>query len=402
MVAAHGSMRGSLRPLVALSVAVLSVCATSRADAIVLFRASGGGVFGRTEIFGTKEDTRPQTVDTGDFGHGGAYCAAVGTPDYICARYFAEAGLAGGRRLTLRALARVERRNAATFPGGALIHGVAQVSIYGMTGSVASPVSYAYINLGLSGTRAMSTNNGNVTVQAFSTVSLNGVPVQCDGSTACAPVKVPNFDPAGGLVLSLRVDAAIANPQGASGYDAAAVADYSDTLELLAIEPRDANDQPIPGAYYTIPDVNGEPYVIPTTPETTSTTVAGATTTTTTTLPPGCVPEATTASVRCRLDALAAAVQTAATGSLGTKLQAKLAAARASLVKAEALVAGPASKRRKALRKTLKQAGAFAKLLGSKKARRTIDEATRTALGAPVPVLDADLRALLAAASSQR
>ena len=172
-----------------------------------------------------------------------------------------------------------------------------------------------------------------------------------------------------------------------NGYDGSAATDFFDTLEILAIQPLDEHDQPIPGEYYTIPDVNGGPLVVDSTPPPTTTTLPGATTTTTTTIPagatttttvlpaasttttttlaPGCAAEVTTASVLCRIDALSMDAAADA-GPLATKLEARLQKVRGAIVAADA---GPVAKAKRVLRKAVKRIRASEPPLRSKKAR---------------------------------
>ena len=102
---------------------------------------------------------------------------------------------------------------------------------------------------------------------------------------------------------------------------------------------------------------------------------------------------ATYDSVRCRLDALATTAGNA--GTLAGKLTSQLTASRAAVDKAQADLGRRGGKASKAdLRKTLKKLKAYATILASKKARRTIPEATRAALGASLDVLRADVQDL--------
>ena len=64
-------------------------------------------------------------------------------------------------------------------------------------------------------------------------------------------LKVTNWDPANGLSLNLRTDVKMFDPTLATGWDGEGVADFFDTLELLAIQLVDENDQPIPGVTLT-------------------------------------------------------------------------------------------------------------------------------------------------------
>ena len=267
------------RWVVGCAVAIATLGAVPGAHAIVIFHAEGGGFSGPTEIHPTKEDVvPPQSVDDGEFSYHGAICPAPNAPDYMCMRFAATADIVLGSRLALHALAHVARHDAAAFPQGAQAYATAQVEIIGMTGSLDTPAPSVYVYIGLAGTYATSSSSPDVVTQAFATVRLNGALIQCDGTSSCPPVKVPLNG--GNVSLSLRVDATVGAPTMVSGYDGSAATDFFDTLEILALQPLDEHDQPIPGEYYTIPDVNGGPLVIDSTPPATTTTLPGATTTT--------------------------------------------------------------------------------------------------------------------------
>jgi hypothetical protein len=396
-------------------VAIATLGAVPGAHAILVFHAEGGGFSGPTEIHPTKEDVvPPQSVDDGEFSYGGALCPAPNAPDYMCMRFAATADIVLDSRLALHALAHVARHDAAAFPQNAQAYATAQVNILGMTGSLDTPAPSVYIYIGLAGTYATSSSSPDVVTQAFATVRLNGAVIQCDGTSSCPPVKVP-FN-SGNLSLSLRVDAKAGAPTMVSGYDGSAATDFFDTLEILAIQPLDEHDQPIPGEYYTIPDVNGGPLVVDGTPPPTTTTLPGATTTTTipagasttttvlpgagttttTTLAPGCAAEVTTASVLCRIDALSMDAAAVA-GPLATKLEARLQKVRAAIVAADA---GPAAKTKRVLRKAVKRIRAAEPLLRSKKARHVLDDAVRTRLLTLLSGIESGARTLLAAASA--
>jgi hypothetical protein len=362
---------------------------------------------------------KPATVSSGDFSFRGAFCPQLGSDDYLCANVLSSAEL-NGRRLTLRSRARLVRHKATSGKGAIdLTYADTRIEICGVTGSVPAPVANAYFYIGLAGTASQSQSDPSLVVKATGVASFQFVPIQCTG-TSCPPVKVPNFSGSTCFALGLRTDARVTNPDGVGPFDIEAIADFSDTMELLAIEGRDENDQPIPGLEFTITDANGTPIVtLPNTPpppttttvpgpdtSTTTTTTSmpggGATTTsmpgggvTTTTLPPSCSVGASYASVKCRLDEVTATVLTNG-GAVAPRLSAKLAAALAAVERAEQSVGqrgGKTSKR--SLRKALRALGAYRKLLGSKKARRTLDEGALDELVARVPGLQADLKTLV-------
>ena len=92
--------------------------------------------------------------------------------------------------------------------------------------------------------------------------------MQCFGETDCLPgsppykVTVADWTPSQGFALMLRADVAAVAPFGTpGGWDAEVVADFADTLEVLAIQLLDENGDPIPGVTLTALDNNGDPLV---------------------------------------------------------------------------------------------------------------------------------------------
>ncbi len=268
--------------------AVLTLCSVPDAGAVVIYKAQGGWHFGISEGFDTNENIFPQTLSFGDFSHGGALCPAPGTPNFLCAHVSAKANVEGGR-LTLHAESRLKRTNANGITSVELVYAIAQVFMGEMGTSAAVPIANAYVSLGLSGFRSQAISHPSLVPQAIATVSVNGVPAQCFAES-CPPIKLPDWD-GKYLTLTLRTDARVGNPQPGilTGWDAEMIADFSDTLELLAIALHDADDQPIPGAAVWVDDADGNRIDIPTSPEstTTSTTTTSTTSTsvTTSTLP---------------------------------------------------------------------------------------------------------------------
>jgi hypothetical protein len=210
-------------------------------------------------------------------------CPAPGTSDYFCADVFAEATLTP-EGVSLRASSRESRHDAVRLGSSYLAHAEATVMICGWHGTVATPASVVKFHIGLTGTASNSGSNPGILAQAFGTVRFNGVLIQCTGDV-CDPVVVPSFDPAGCTTLDLRADTAFANQQNLTGWDADAVADFADTLKLVAIEALDEHGQPVPGLQYSITDDQGTPiFTFPNTPPastTTTTTLPGSDTTTT-------------------------------------------------------------------------------------------------------------------------
>ena len=338
-------------------------------------------------------------------------------------RFAATADIILGSRLALHALAHVARHDAAAFPQVAQAYATAQVEIIGMTGSLDTPAPSVYVYLGLAGTYATTASSPDVVTQALATVRLNGALIQCDGTSSCPPVKVP-FN-SGDLSLSLRVDATVGAPTTVSGYDGSAATDFFDTLEILAIQPLDEHDQPIPRRVLHDPrrerraarrrqhttaddhhpsgrhhddhhspgcDHDRAPRAPPRPPRF----YPAASTTTTTTLAPGCAAEVTTASVLCRIDALSMDAAADA-GPLAAKLEARLQKVRAAIVAADA---GPAARTKRVLRKAVKRIRASEPLLRSKKARHALDDAVRTRLLTLLSGIESDARTLLAAANA--
>jgi hypothetical protein len=141
-----------------------------------------------------------------------------------------------------------------------------------MDGWVApGPAPFAAFYFGLSGTLSKSATSGNVTVQAFARATLQagtGGGVQCMGEIDCPPqptvhrVVVEDWDPRQGMRLTLRSDvAAVAPFTSPGGWDAEVVADFGDTLEILAIEVMDEKGVRMPDVVLSALDENGDPVV---------------------------------------------------------------------------------------------------------------------------------------------
>ncbi len=214
----------------------------------------------------------PAAVDSFDFSYGGALCPAAGTPNYLCARVRATAGINFGR-LFLGAGARMKRTNAQfTQEHGA--YAGARIDIYNVGGYASGPAPGAYFVFGLHGTVSSSVTTAAVAVDSYTVATLyagSGGGVQCFGPGGCPPssqqqIKVTDWDPATGFSLVLRSDVKMFNPDEVTGWDGEGVADFYDTLELLAVQLLDADDQPIPGVTLTFTDKDGQPIVIPDTP----------------------------------------------------------------------------------------------------------------------------------------
>lgn len=272
--------------------------AVSPARAFVQWEASGGT---NSAGYLTQRSDPPVIVTSGDT------CPAVNPPD-SCASYYGEANLVGsnGGLFTLHASARLRMTNATGTGFVQLVYGGARAWIIGLAfSSVAPPVSQVYFNFRLHGTRLETTTNGDVKVVGTGLAYLSADAqhyLQCSAD-ACLPIVVnvssawnPNAEGGTSFLLDLRTDANITAPLGAQ-FDAEAFADFRDTLELLSIEPKDANGDTVPGVSLVIKDAQGQTtYTFPNAPPTTTTTLAGGTTTTTatTTLPGGATATTTT------------------------------------------------------------------------------------------------------------
>jgi len=257
----------SMRRLV-LAIAVFGTAALpTSADALIFYEVGAG--FRQPELFDFKEDIVPQKIDFGEFSFGGALCPAPGTPNFLCASVLSEAGNNGGR-LFLRSKARIKRTNADPMFGETAAYADTVIEITEMGGYVGTPPKVAFY-FGLSGTLQKTTTSGAVTVQAFAQATLQagtGGGVQCFGEIDCLPSSAPKklvvtgWTPSQGFRVRLRSDVAAVAPFGTpGGWDAEVVADFADTLEILAIEVLDENDVPIPGVQLTALDGEGKPVV---------------------------------------------------------------------------------------------------------------------------------------------
>ncbi len=241
------------------------------AGAAVLFDAGAG--FRQNGFNLLKQANEPVAVDSGEFSYGGAICPAAGTPNFLCGRVRGIAGM-NGNRIVLRAEARLKRTNAGADHPELAGYGDVRVTIVSFGGSPVQTAPGAYFYFGLHGTLVNTRTNANVLTQAFASANLYADTqhaIQCFGQT-CQPdevakVKVDNWSPASGIAVGLRSDVAMVNSQLLTGWDAEVVADFFDTVELLAIELVDANDDPIPGAALTF-EVDGTEYAVASVPPT--------------------------------------------------------------------------------------------------------------------------------------
>jgi hypothetical protein len=249
-----------------LALALLGALA-SPSDAIILYEAGAG--FGQPGFFDLKQDITPRKIDVSEFSWSGALCPAPGTPNFLCGSLLSEAGIEGGR-LVLRSKTRIERTNASsTFPEAAAY---ADSRLFvSEVGGYAGTAPKAAFYLGLSGQLSKTATNGDVSVYAFAVAELDAGTlhsIQCAGELDCTPrpdpykVIVEDWNPAQGFRLRLRSDVG-ANVafNGPSGWDAEVVADFADTLEVVAIQILDENEVPIPGVTLTALDGEGKPIV---------------------------------------------------------------------------------------------------------------------------------------------
>ena len=185
-VATHrGRGTSPMRPRRGLAalLAMLAVGVCPDADAVVLYRAEGGLFFFGTSVFDINSDAMPPQTVT--FERGVMPCPAPGTPNlpnFVCARAFAKADLVDGRRLTLHTEARLTRIDANGVLAFEQALALAEVNILEMGIATASPVGYAYVNLGLTGFRSQFASHASLVPRAFSTLTVNGTVVQCSGT----------------------------------------------------------------------------------------------------------------------------------------------------------------------------------------------------------------------------
>jgi hypothetical protein len=280
----------------------------------------------------------------------------------------------------LRARARVTRKNVIG-PVQVVVFADATTSFEEMNVVSPVPVASAVVTVG---------RDGSTIGNASGDVTLNGSGVPCLVGSVCEPVRMPNFDRS--MTISLRAYAAVAEGNQVP-VDAHSEGDYLNTVKVLAIELHDANDQKIPDAVVTLTDDNGNvTFTFPNTVQATATTVPGASTTTTTVPSGGCEVTATYASVACRLAALAALVRGSA-GKLAPKLGKQLAKATGGMQKA-AQPGAPERRAAKGLGKAANALRSFDALLGSKKAKKTLDDATRSSLQAAGAAIATDVAKL--------
>jgi hypothetical protein len=406
-----------MRAFVAL---VMVVALAAPARAIVIWKAfvgrnfSGGGGSSHTSDGGD-----PPVEAGGDytFSRGGAYCPDPNSDDYVCASYYSYAGLVGNR-IVLKSSATMTRTKAVGLGYGNsdyLVYGDTEVEIINLgSTNLAVGTGIVYFVFGLHGVASTVKTSSEVLTMAtgVATLTANSVNgLQCTGDP-CPPIRVrvpgitfaPNSDSVYNYHrINLRADARAGAPVGFP-YEAEMIADFGSTLELLAIEIHDDDDNPVPGAQATILDSQGQvmltypnTYETTTTTLVTSTTIPGGGTTTTTTLPgAGCAQGPSYPGLTCRVAALQALLAQSDVDKLAKPLAKALDKAATAITQAEQTVGGPPKKHGKALKKATKAMNAFGKKLASKGAVKKIDETTRAALSAPVAGIVGDLAGLSA------
>lgn len=406
------------------SLLALSICVAlvAPARAIVIYESLVGYNFanGGSGAYYGGQGVEPSHIG-GDttFSRGGALCPTPDTPDYVCGQHYSEAGVEG-QRVFLKSEARLTRKQAIGLGAGNsdyLIYGDSTLTIHNIGSSVSLPSGIVYFVFGLHGTASTATSSGQVLSQATGVASLSGTSneaIQCAGFP-CPPIVVKqsgvNFATGNDISrnsfrLNLRADARAGAPYQFGPYDAEMIADFRDTLELLAIIIHDPDDNPVPGAHAMTFKADNTPELVfdntipptTTTPDTTSSTTTtqpgGGSTTTTLPGSGGCAASPSYAGLVCRIDALAALVGTSDVGKLGKALSKTLAKAKGGVAKAEQSGDASSKKHKKALRKAHRALTAYGRKLESKGAVKQIEAATRTALAAPVSGLLAEVAGL--------
>lgn len=402
-----------MRAFVAL---IMAVALAAPARAVVLFDAGGGYFFsGGGGSFGDlSQGAEPQSVG-GDytFSRNGALCPSPDTADFLCAHYYSSADLVGSR-VILRSEASLERKQAIGLGYGGsdhLVYADTRIHIINVGTTVGIANGILHFVFGLHGTASTTKTSDQVISQATGVATLSAdkqYAIQCIGDP-CAPyrVKVENVTFAtsndttpNSFYLTLRADARAGAPIGFP-YDAQVSADFGDTLEILAIEVHDADDNFLPDARAFVLGIDSQPIfhfanTLPPTTTTTTTIVDGSTTTTT--LPgPGseCAQGASYPGLACRVAALQTLLGQLDVGKLARPLGKTLGKAATALTLAEQTTAGPAKRHAKALKKATRAMAAFAKKLASKGAVKKLDQTTRDALGLPAAGITTDLAGLI-------
>jgi hypothetical protein len=400
-----------MRAIVAM---VLVVALAAPARALITFETTVGRNFSGGGSSFTTDGGEPPVMAGGDytFSRGGAYCPDPSSADYVCASYFGFAGLVGNR-IVMKSAATLTRKQAVGLGYGNsdyLVYADTTVEIFNLANSVALPTGVVYFVFGLHGVASTTKTSSEVLSQATGVAMLGGTTnqgIQCTGDP-CPPirVRVPGFNFApdndsgyNDTRVNLRADARAGAPVGLP-YDAEMIADFGDTLELLAIEIHDADDNPRPDAHAILLDAQGQPMLeYPNTVETattttllTSTTIAGGGTTTTTLPGGGCEQGASYAGLGCRVDALRALVGQQDLGKIGKALGKALGKASSAIAQASSGLTG--KKHARALRKATRAITAYGRKLDSKGAVKKIDGVLRDTLKAPVDGILGDLAGL--------
>ncbi len=400
---------------------VLVVALAAPARAVVIWEAFVGRNFSGGGGSSHQQDGGDPPVEAGGdytFSRGGAFCPDPTSDDYVCASYYSYAGLVGNR-IVLKSSATMTRTKAVGLGYGNsdyLVYGDTTVQIINVGNSAGLATGIVYFVFGLHGVASTVKTSNEVLTMAtgVATLTANSLEgIQCTGDP-CPPIRVRvpgvTFAPDGQTAynyyrVNLRADARAGAPVGFP-YEAEMIADFGSTLELLAIEIHDDDDNPVPGAQATILDSQGQVMLTyPNTYETTTTTTlpGGGTTTTTvpgggtttTTLPGGgCATGPSYTGLICRVDALSTLVGQQDLGKLGKPLAKSLGKASTALGQAQATLGTSVRRHAKALRRATKAVTAYDKKLDSKGAVKKLDPAVRTALQAPVDGILTDLGGL--------
>jgi hypothetical protein len=162
---------------------------------VISYSVNAGWLFpGGSEgnLFHGQSPTPTSVTSGGDFSRHGALCPASGTPDFLCARVDAAADLTNDL-ITLHAEARLTRHDGVGTGSEELTFGQADVEIFDLGTSVATPIrGYAAFNFGLAGLASATVSDAAVTINAtgIATLAVNGEQhgIQCAGT--CPPIVI--------------------------------------------------------------------------------------------------------------------------------------------------------------------------------------------------------------------
>jgi len=287
-----------LRRVRLLTAICLAVClGASPARAFLQYDVEANWLLDGIEVLQHPQRDTPIAIDTLDFSFGGTRCPTAGSPNFLCAHQIGRAELVGSA-MTVHALTKIVRRDAV---GGMLetMSTDARILMSGFTAAFPQPDrGFAAFYFGLHGTLASTPSiPPSLTVETTVNAELYAPSlheVDCLGDE-CPPIVIPMTTDTGAtdawnpqvhvLMLRLFTKSRILSSPGFDGWNADSIADFGDTLALLAIQPQDENHNPIAG-HFVLPDGAGPgiPLDIADTPPpttTTTSTLPGATTSTT-------------------------------------------------------------------------------------------------------------------------